>query len=129
MHHRPEHADGTETPADICDTCSDVEAGRLVPTAFCPTATAHLAAEAAFLDGTGSKPMWLVRRDLRAYLADHVEVALNPVGARDALVAVLDLCDEVRRASTAGRGHSLGVVALTTDVQRVVAAALGLWYP
>jgi hypothetical protein len=46
-------------PAQVCDTCSDLEAGVLVPVAFCPPAAAALQEYDDWLPGIGERPVWL----------------------------------------------------------------------
>jgi hypothetical protein len=59
--YRPEGADRFEVVADVCTTCSDFEAGRLVPVSFCPDAAVKCAEYYAFL-ADGSEPDWLWQR-------------------------------------------------------------------
>jgi len=46
-------------PGEVCDTCSDFDAGRLVPVSFCPDATEASEEYYAWLTNTGPKPVWL----------------------------------------------------------------------
>jgi hypothetical protein len=41
LHDREDH-ECVCMPAEICEGCSDVEGGRLVPVSFCPSAAALL---------------------------------------------------------------------------------------
>lgn len=38
VHYRPEGESRFTTPAEVCDTCSDFETGKLVPASFCEQA-------------------------------------------------------------------------------------------
>lgn len=57
--YRPEGESRHATPAEVCDTCSDFDAGRLVPVAFCPAALAKSDELYAFIRGRGPRPSWL----------------------------------------------------------------------
>lgn len=46
-------------PGEVCDTCSDLEDGHLVPVAFCPRAYAALCEYEDWLAGAGERPVWL----------------------------------------------------------------------
>ncbi len=59
VHHRPAGADRCETPADVCGTCSDFEAGSLVPVSFCTEAAAKSREYHDWLSGSGERPDWL----------------------------------------------------------------------
>lgn len=56
--YRPVGIDRTETPADVCGTCSDFELGRLVPVSFCPAAARKSAEFYEYLAG-GPEPEWM----------------------------------------------------------------------
>lgn len=56
--YRPEWADRFEAVADVCGTCSDFEAGRLVPVSFCPEAKRKSDELYAWLAGQAEEPDW-----------------------------------------------------------------------
>lgn len=62
IHYRPDTADRTETPADICGTCSDLDAGLLVPVSFCGEAGRKSEEYYAYLRG-GPEPDWMCSPD------------------------------------------------------------------
>jgi hypothetical protein len=46
-------------PGEVCDTCSDFNAGRLVPVSFCPNASAAADQYYDWQVGDGPRPEWL----------------------------------------------------------------------
>ncbi len=48
-----------ETPCDVCGTCSDFEAGHLVPVTFCPEARGKQVELDAWRSLAGPRPDWL----------------------------------------------------------------------
>lgn len=60
--YRPEGETRHAVPAEVCGTCSDFEAGRLVPVAFCPAALVKSDELHAYIRGLGPLPAWLSER-------------------------------------------------------------------
>lgn len=58
VQYRPRWADRFETPADVCDTCSDFGQGRLVPVSFCPLAAYKCEQWYAHLNCGAPEPDW-----------------------------------------------------------------------
>lgn len=57
---RFEHAESRfGPPGEVCDTCSDFDAGRLVPVSFCEPASSAADEYHAWLAGAGERPAWL----------------------------------------------------------------------
>ncbi len=89
------------TPAEICDTCSDIPAGRLVPVSFCPTALADSNSSGyPYVPHSGSERA--IRRALRDINDGHialivtVELFDTTTGARHPQPRILGVaCDRI----------------------------------
>lgn len=57
--YRPAHEPRWTVPADVCGTCSDFEAGVLVPVSFCAAAREHAEREYAWMRGLAPRPPWI----------------------------------------------------------------------
>ena len=61
--YRPKGASRHSVQADVCGTCSDFAAGRLVPVSFCPEAGVKSEELYAYIQGLGARPAWLQDSD------------------------------------------------------------------
>lgn len=57
--YRPAGESRHSPPAEVCGTCSDFDAGRLVPVSFCEQAKAASEEFHLWLSGPGPRPLWL----------------------------------------------------------------------
>ena len=76
LSYRPEGEGRWTTPADVCDTCSDLDLGVLVPVSFCILARQRTDEYYAFLSG-GPEPEWLLTPDAAVWRAIESEIGAH----------------------------------------------------
>lgn len=59
VQYRPDEADRHTVPAEVCAGCSDIPAGRLVPSSFCPTLRAT--GRTAEFEDSDADELWRMR--------------------------------------------------------------------